>query len=80
MLHSAGSGESLAEASLFAGAYHCDAIASSDALVRLYPKQAVLSALARDRQAAQAFTATPARQVMSLRTRIVLLRPRRGSR
>ena len=70
VLHVAGPGETIAEASLFASRYHCDAIASTDAIVRIYPKTAVLAAFAQDRTAAQAFTATLARQVMSLRTRI----------
>ena len=70
VLHVAGPGETIAEASLFASRYHCDAIASTDAVVRIYPKTAVLAAFAQDRTAAQAFTATLARQVMSLRTRI----------
>ncbi len=70
VLHVAGPGETFAEASLYSPAYHCDAIASSNALVRLYPKAAVLNAFARDRKAAQAFAATLARQVMTLRTRI----------
>ncbi len=70
VLHNAGVGESLAEASLFAAHYHCDAIAGSEATVRLFPKPIVLAVLARDRRAAQAFTAALARQVMGLRTRI----------
>lgn len=70
VLHVAGPGETIAEASLFSPAYHCDAIASTDATVRIYPKKAVLDAFARDPKAAQAFTATLARQVMNLRTRI----------
>ena len=70
VLHVAGPGETLAEASLFSPDYHCDAIASTDALVRLYPKQPMLAAFEKDRKAAQAFTATLARQVMTLRTRI----------
>ena len=70
VLHVAGPGATIAEASLFASRYHCDAIASTDAVVRIYPKTAVLAAFAQDRAAAQAFTATLARQVMSLRTRI----------
>ena len=44
ILYVAGPGETLAEASLFSPAYHCDAIASTDALVRIYPKAAVLAA------------------------------------
>ena len=52
VLHIAGPGETLAEASLFSPSYHCDAIASTDALVRIYPKAAVLAAFCEDRQAA----------------------------
>ena len=70
VLYVAGPGETFAEASLFAGHYHCAAIASTDAVVRIYPKRAVLVAFDKDRAAAQAFTATLARQVMNLRTRI----------
>jgi CRP-like cAMP-binding protein len=70
VLHVAGPGETIAEASLFSPAYHCDAIAGSDAAVRVYPKPVVLAAFERDPKAAQAFTAMLARQVMNLRTRI----------
>ncbi|MCF8476833.1 MAG: Crp/Fnr family transcriptional regulator [Pseudolabrys sp.] len=70
VLYVAGAGETLAEASLFSAHYHCDAIAGSDAVVRAYSKPAVLAAFAKDPKAAQAFTATLARQVMNLRTRI----------
>src|ERR1035437_6345671 len=69
VLHVAGPGETLAEASLFSPAYHCDAIASTDALVRIYPKAALLAAFDHDPKAAQAFSATLARQIMNLRTR-----------
>jgi CRP-like cAMP-binding protein len=70
ILYVAGPGETLAEASLFSPAYHCDAIASTDALVRIYPKAAMLAAFDKDPKAAQAFTATLAHQVMNLRMRI----------
>lgn len=70
ILHMAAAGETLAEASLFSPAYHCDAIAIDDTLVRLYPKAALLAGFARDPKAAQAFMAMLARQVMSLRTRL----------
>ncbi len=63
-------GQTLAEASLFASAYHCDAIAATDAVVRLYPKAAVLSEFECNSEAAQAFTAMLACQVMDLRTRL----------
>ena len=69
VLYVAGAGETIAEASLFSPVYHCDAIASSEARVRLYPKAAVLAAL-NGRKAAQAFTATLAQQVMDLRARL----------
>lgn len=70
VLHAAAAGDTIAEASLFSSAYHCDAIASSDAVVRIYPKKAMIAAFARDPEAAQAFTAMLARQVMNLRARI----------
>jgi CRP-like cAMP-binding protein len=70
VLQSAAAGETLAEASLFASSYHCDAIATTEALVRLYPKAIVLGALRRDQKLAQAFTTMLARQVMALRTQI----------
>jgi CRP-like cAMP-binding protein len=44
VLHVAGAGETLAEASLFSPHYHCDAIASTNATVCVYPKREVLAA------------------------------------
>lgn len=70
VLHVAGAGETLAEASLFSPHYHCDAIASTGATVRLYPKREVLAVFERNPDAARTFTAALARQVMDLRTRI----------
>ena len=70
VLYVAGANETIAEASLFSNVYHCDAIASTGAMVRAYPKAVLLSAFDKDRKAAQAFHATLARQVMNLRTRI----------
>jgi CRP-like cAMP-binding protein len=70
VLHVAAAGESLAEASLFSPTFHCDAIATTGAVVRLYPKAVVLAAFERDPKAAQAFMAMLAHQVMSLRTRL----------
>jgi CRP/FNR family transcriptional regulator, dissimilatory nitrate respiration regulator len=63
-------GDTLAEASLFSSTYHCDAIAATDAVVRLYPKAALLAQLERDPKFAQAFAAMLAHQVMTLRTRL----------
>jgi CRP/FNR family transcriptional regulator, dissimilatory nitrate respiration regulator len=70
VLHVAVAGETLAEASLFAPAYHCDAIAMTEAVVRLYPKALVLGEFERNPKAAQAFMTMLARQVMSLRARL----------
>jgi CRP/FNR family transcriptional regulator, dissimilatory nitrate respiration regulator len=70
VLYVATAGEILAEASLFSSSYHCDAIAMTNAVVRLFPKTAVLAALERDPKAALAFMATLAGQVMTLRMRI----------
>lgn len=70
VLHVAGPGETFAEASLFSPAYHCDAVANTRAVVRVYPKTAMLETFARDPKAAQAFAATLAHQVMTLRARI----------
>jgi CRP-like cAMP-binding protein len=70
VLHAAAPGETFAEASLFSPTYHCDAVAATDAVVRLYPKAAVLNELDRDTKAARAFMAMLSRQVMSLRSRL----------
>ena len=70
VLHVAGPGETLAEASLFSAQYHCDAIANTNAIVRLYPKRDVLAAFEQNPKAARAFSEMLAHQVMTLRTRI----------
>jgi CRP/FNR family transcriptional regulator, dissimilatory nitrate respiration regulator len=68
VLHSASVGETIAEASLFSATYHCDAIATTNAVVRLYPKAAILAEFKRNPKAAEAFMAMLARQVMNMRT------------
>ena len=70
VLHVAMAGDTMAEASLFSASYHCDAIATTDAVVRLYPKAAVLAEFDRNPKAARKFAAILARQVMTLRTRL----------
>lgn len=70
VLQVAAPGDTLAEASLFSSTYHCDAIASTAAVVRLYPKTILVGELARNPKFAQAFAAMLARQVMTLRTRL----------
>ena len=70
ILYVASAGDTVAEASLFSAAYHCDAIAATDSVIRLYPKAPLLAALKRNPKAAHAFMAMLARQVMTLRTRL----------
>ena len=70
VLHVAGPAETLAEDSLFSGHYHCDAVANTDATVRVYPKRQVVSAFEKDPKALKTFTAMLAHQVMSLRARL----------
>ena len=70
VLQVAANGETLAEASLFSPTYHCDAIATTDALVRLYPKAVLLEELERDPKLVRAFATRLAQQVMALRTRL----------
>jgi CRP-like cAMP-binding protein len=70
VLQVAGPGETLAEASLFAPLYQCDAIASTDASVRLYPKGQLLTSLETDPKAAKAFSSMLAQLVVGLRARL----------
>jgi CRP-like cAMP-binding protein len=70
ILQLASAGDILAEASLFSSAYRCDAIATTEAVVRLYPKAVLLSELERDPELLLAFAAMLAQQVMTLRTRL----------
>ena len=70
VLQVAAAGDSLAEASLFSPTYHCDAIATTQAVVRRYPKALLLAELERDPKIAKSFAAMLARQVMTLRTRL----------
>jgi CRP-like cAMP-binding protein len=70
VLQVAVSGDTLAEASLFSSNYLCDAIAMTDAVVRLYPKVVLIDELERNPRVAQAFTAMLAHQVMTLRARL----------
>ena len=68
VLHNARAGDTIAEASLFSPAYHCDAIATTAARVRLYPKAAIFAEFARNPEAARPFMARLGHQVMALRT------------
>lgn len=68
ILYTASAGDTIAEASLFSATYHCDAIATTDAVVRLYPKATIFTELERNPKAARLFMAMLASQVMNLRT------------
>src|SRR5215475_13005390 len=70
ILHTARRGEFFAEASLFADAYHCDAVAAAPSSVRVYPKQGVMEAMRTDLALAEAFMARLARQLQQLRARM----------
>jgi len=70
VLQVASSGDTLAEASLFSSTYHCDAVATTESIVRLYPKAVLLAELQCDPKIAKAFAAMLAHQIMSLRTRL----------
>jgi len=72
ILHAARRGEFFAEASLFAEAYHCDAVAAAQSRVRVYAKSTVMDALRTDPALAEAFMARLARQLQELRARMEL--------
>ncbi len=72
LLHDARAGELLAEAALFANAYHCDAHAATAAELRVLPKPALHEALQRDPALMLAFAGTLAHQVQALRGRLAL--------
>jgi len=72
ILHTARRGEFFAEASLFADAYHCDAVAAAPSSVRVYPKQSVMDAMRTEPALAEAFMARLAHQLQDLRARMEL--------
>jgi CRP-like cAMP-binding protein len=72
ILYTARRGDFFAEASLFAEAYHCDAIAAAQSRVRVYPKAMVMDALRTDPALAETFMARLARQLQELRARMEL--------
>lgn len=71
-LYVAHKGDTFSEAALYSPSYHCDAIADLDSEVEIHPKDVLLSAFAENPQAAQAFTAQLARQVINLRAHLEL--------
>lgn len=69
-VHVARAGESLAEPSLFSPAYHCDCVADTLSEVAVFPKEALMRAMAADADLALRMMARLARLVQSLRSRI----------
>jgi CRP/FNR family transcriptional regulator, dissimilatory nitrate respiration regulator len=72
ILHTARSGELFAEASLFADAHHCDAVAAAASRVRVYPKATAMAASCTEPDLAVAFVARLAGQLQELRARMEL--------
>jgi CRP-like cAMP-binding protein len=70
ILYVASAGEIFAEAALFSANYRCDAMTKTGATVRLYPKAKFLSECRQNPQAAEAFMAILAREIMNLRTQL----------
>lgn len=81
-LHTATTGELVAEASLFADQYHCDAVTDIATTVSVLPKAKLLghleNAAASDRLSIRAFERT-AKELQTLRTRIEIMRMRKVS-
>jgi CRP-like cAMP-binding protein len=69
-------GEFFVEAALFAEIFHCDAVATEPSRVRIYPKAAVLKALATDPSSALPFLKLMAHQVIEARQRLELMKIR----
>ena len=72
VLHTARSGEFIAEASLFVDRYQCDVIAAQDAEVWLYAKDELVKRLRNDPQNLWEFTASLARSLHEIRQRYEL--------
>jgi CRP/FNR family transcriptional regulator, dissimilatory nitrate respiration regulator len=72
ILHTAGPGELFAEASIFAEAYHCNAVAALPSRIRVYPKASVVAALHANPGLAEALIKRLAHQLQELRARLEL--------
>ena len=76
-LHIASNGMLLAEASLFAEAYHCDAVVREPAVISYVARSTFLTALVDMPELALALIKANAREIQSQRARIEILRLRR---
>jgi len=72
ILHAAGPGALLAEASLFADSYHCDACAAEEAVVSTCAKAEILAAMRSDPARALQFARLMAGQLQAVRQRLEL--------
>jgi len=79
VLHSARAGDPLAEASMFAGRYHCDAVAAEACVIAVYRNADVLAAFRRDPAAAEGLLSHLSRQVQALRFQLELRNVRSAS-
>jgi CRP-like cAMP-binding protein len=69
-MHTVGTGELFAEASLFSPRYHCDAVAAKASTVLVYPKTDIVRQLKADPDEMWNFAAELAHRVQGLRTRL----------
>lgn len=76
-LHIATTNTALAEASLFADTYHCDAVARSGVEIASLPRTTFLAAIRDQPDAALSLIETHAKEVQAQRARIEILRLRR---
>jgi len=63
-------GDTIGEASLFSPIYHCNAVVTAHAVIRIYQKSTLLAEFARNPKAAQAFMVRLSRRIIDLRARL----------
>lgn len=73
IVHTARSGETLAEAAPFTDHYHCDCKAGEETELVLLPSAVIRNAIRKDQGFAQDFIAHLCHQIISLRTRLELV-------
>ena len=78
-LHKAKEGELIAEASLFADTYHCDAIAKKRTIVAYVPRAVFLTRLPNQPDAALAMIKAQSQELQNQRARVEILRMYRVS-
>lgn len=78
-LHIAEAGNAVAEASLFAETYHCDAVVRTAAQIATVPRADMLAALEDEPKSALSLIETHTREIQTQRSRIEILRLRRVS-